>query len=61
MRLSGKRLLREMFGSNEDEERGEWRRLPNEELYDLYSSTNIIRCDQIKKNEMSMACGMCRR
>jgi len=56
MRLFGERLLREMFGSKGDEETGDWRRLRKEELYDLYSSTNIIRCDQIKKNEMGRAC-----
>jgi hypothetical protein len=57
MRLSGKRVLREMFGSERDEETGDWRRLRIDELYDLHSSTNIIRCDQIKKNEMGRACG----
>jgi len=56
MRLSGKRLLRETFGSKGDEKTGEWRRLCKEELHGLYSSTNIIRCDQIKKNEMGRAC-----
>jgi hypothetical protein len=56
MRLSGKRVLRVMFGSKRHEEIGEWRRLRIDELYDLYSSTNI-RCDQIKKNEMDRAFG----
>jgi hypothetical protein len=33
---------RKIFGSKSDEVRGEWRRLHNKELHDLYSSTNII-------------------
>jgi len=32
-----KRVLRRIFGSKRDEGTGEWRRLHNEELYDLYS------------------------
>jgi len=34
--------LREIFALNRDEVRGEWRRLHNEELYDLYSSSRSI-------------------
>jgi hypothetical protein len=30
------RVLRKIFGPNRDEVTGEWRRLRNEELYDLY-------------------------
>jgi hypothetical protein len=36
------RVLREMFGSERDEVTGNWRRLHSEELYDVYSSSNII-------------------
>jgi hypothetical protein len=37
------RVLRKIFGPMRDEATGEWRRLHNEELYDLYSLSNIIR------------------
>jgi len=37
------RVLRRIFGPRRDEETGEWRRLHNEELNDLYSSRNIVR------------------
>jgi hypothetical protein len=38
-----KRVLRRIFGLKSDEITGEWRRLHNEELYALYSSSDIIR------------------
>ena len=31
-----------MFGPKRDEVTGEWRKLHNEEFYDLYSSPNIV-------------------
>jgi hypothetical protein len=34
----GSRVLRRIFGPKRDEITGQWRRLHNEELYDLYSS-----------------------
>jgi hypothetical protein len=37
------RVLRRMFGPKRDEVMGEWRKLHNEELHDLYSSPSIIR------------------
>ena len=36
-------MLRKIFGPKRDEVTGEWRKLHNEELNDLYSSPNIIR------------------
>jgi hypothetical protein len=37
------RVLRRIFGPKRDEVKGEWRKLHNEELRDLYSSPSIIR------------------
>jgi hypothetical protein len=42
MRVFEKRVLKKIFGPNRAEVIGEWRRLHYEELYDVYSSTNII-------------------
>jgi len=36
-------MLRRIFGPKRDEVTGEWRKLHNEELNDLYSSSNIDR------------------
>jgi hypothetical protein len=37
------RVLRRIFGPMRDEVTGDWRKLHNEELHNLYSSPNIIR------------------
>jgi hypothetical protein len=37
------RVLRRIFGQKRDEVTGEWRKLNNEELRNLYSSSSIIR------------------
>jgi hypothetical protein len=36
-------VLRRIFGQKRDEVMGEWKKLHNEELRDLYSSPSIIR------------------
>jgi hypothetical protein len=46
-------VLRRIFGPRRDEVTGEWRKLHNEELHDLYFSTSIIRV--IKSRRMRWA------
>ena len=46
-------VLRRIFGPRRDEITGKWRRLHNEVLNDLYSSTNIVRV--IKSRRMRWA------
>ena len=41
--LHKNRVLRGIFGPKRDRVTGEWRKLHNEELNDLYSSPNIVR------------------
>ena len=43
MLLFENRVLRRIFGPKRDEVTGEWRKLDNEELRDLYSLPNIVR------------------
>jgi hypothetical protein len=51
--VSENKILRRIFGSKRDEVTGEWRKLHNEELHNLYSSPYIIM--QIKSREMRWA------
>jgi hypothetical protein len=43
------RVLRRIFGPRRDEVTGEWRKLHNEELNDLYFSPNIVRVIKLRR------------
>jgi hypothetical protein len=47
------RVLRRKFGPKRDEVTGQWRKLHNEEVYNFYSSPNIIK--QIKPRRLRWA------
>ena len=50
LRVFENRVLKKLFGPKRDEETGEWRKLHNEELNDLYSLPNIVRV--VKSRQM---------
>ena len=53
LRVFENRVLRRVFGHKRDEVTGEWRKLHNEELSDLYSLPNIVRV--VKSRRMRWA------
>ena len=53
MRVFENRVLRRIFGPERDEVTGEWKKLHNEELSDLYSLPNIVRV--VKSRRMRWA------
>jgi hypothetical protein len=53
LRVFKNRVLRRIFGPKREEVTGEWRKLHNEELHNLYSYPDIIR--QVKSRRMRWA------
>jgi len=53
LRVFDNMVLRRIFGPRRDDVTGEWRRLHNDELNDLYCSPNIVRV--IKSRRMRLA------
>jgi hypothetical protein len=53
LRVFENRVLKRVFGPKRDEVTGEWRKLHNEELNDLYSLPNIVRV--VKSRRMRWA------
>jgi len=49
LRVIENRVLRRIFGPKRDEITGEWRKLHNEELNDLYCSPNIVRVTKTRR------------
>ena len=49
LRVFENMVLRGIFGSKRDTVTGEWRKLHNEELNDLYCSPNIVRVIKSKR------------
>jgi hypothetical protein len=56
LRVFENRVLRRIFGLKRDEVTGQWRKLHNVELHDLYSSPSIIRIIKSKMDKMGGAC-----
>jgi hypothetical protein len=51
LRVFENRVLKKIFGPKRDEVTGEWRKLHNEEVHDLYSSPSIIRIIKARRME----------
>jgi hypothetical protein len=51
LRVFENRVLRRIFGPKRNEVTGEWRKLHNEKLHDLYSSRSIIRMIRSRRRD----------
>ena len=49
LRMFENRMLMRIFGPKRDDVTGEWRKLHNEELNDLYCSPNIVRVIKLRR------------
>jgi len=49
LRVFENRVLRRIFGPKRDEVTGEWRKLHNEQINDLYCSTNAVRLKKSRR------------
>jgi hypothetical protein len=49
LRVFENRVLRRIFGPKRNEVTGEWRKLHNEVLYDLYSSPNSVLVIKLRR------------
>jgi hypothetical protein len=49
LRVIDYRVFRRIYGPKRDEVTGEWRKLHNEELNNLYSSLNIVRAIKLRR------------
>jgi hypothetical protein len=56
LRVFENRVLRRIFEPRRDEVTGDWRKLHNVELHNLYSSPNIIRMIKSRRVRMGRAC-----
>ena len=56
LRVFENRVLRRIFGPRRDGVTGEWRKLHNEELNDLYSSPNIVRVINSRRMKWAGVC-----
>jgi hypothetical protein len=61
LRVFENRILRRMFGPKRNEATGKWRELHNEELRDVYSSTNIIQVMKSRRIRWGGGGGSCSR
>jgi len=57
LRVFENRVLRGVFGSKRDEVTGEWRKLRNKELTDLYSLPNIVWVVKSRRMRWGGGCG----
>jgi hypothetical protein len=56
LRVFENRVLRGIFGPKRNEVTGDWRKLYNEELHNLYSSSSIIRMIKSRRMRSGRAC-----